>query len=416
LQTEETPGGMRFRMLETIREFAAEQLTLEERAESERRHASYFHQWVSNAPPAGPEREVWFERFDREMDNLRAALTWALDDGNEIAHGLETAGALLGFWRARGHFSEGRRWYDCLLERSGETPTVGLAKSLYGAGMLASLQGEFQTAVPYLTRCLEIARALGDTTCMASAHNELGGVAFSRGDYPQARLEYENSLALARATGKPERVATVLGNLANVAFTSRDYASARALSLQALEMWRTLQDRSGQAIVLHNLANLARTEKQLAEARAYYEQSLQIKRDLANPYSISLTLRGLAEVATDQADYAAAARYVRESLALARELNARMHQVNILCLMITLMQALGEQEIAARMFGALETVRADVDAPLDAIDRAGSDKAQCATRNALGADRYEAVFLEGQTLTLEQALREVEETLAGRAL
>lgn len=412
LFAEESFTSMRFRMLETLREFAQEQCTPEEREEMQRRHADYFHQWVMGAQRAEGDKAVWLERFEMESDNLRAVLTWSLRKGNALEIGLQTAGALGSFWRMRGHFAEGRRWYDALLERAGDAPVAGVEESLYGAGALAARQGDFPSAIALLERCLATASQHNDERIMALAYNELGGVAFSQGEYAKARPHYEKCLALARAQGKADHMATALGNLANIAFTDRDYSTARALQEESLALRRERKDRSGEAISLHNLANLARAEKRLSEARAYYLESLAIKRELADPYSISISLRGIAEVAKDQEDYAAAAEYLRESLTLARDLNARMHLVNILSLMIALVRALGELEVAARMYGALETVRKEMDSLLDARDQHAYDRDQLELREALGTAVYKAAHTEGKKLSLEQALTCLEEALA----
>jgi predicted ATPase/DNA-binding SARP family transcriptional activator len=416
LTTEETPSGIRFRMLETVREFAAEQLALEERKEVDRRHALYFHDWLMSANDSGSEQIAWFGQLDQDLDNVRAALAWSLREVHEIESGLEIAGALVGYWQARCYFSEGRSWYDRLLERAEEAPTPGLGQALYGAGLLAARQGDFQAAALKLKQCLEIVSVLGDKASMALAQNELGGIAFSRGDYEQARFHYETCLALARALGKPKRVAVALGNLANVALTAGDYPSARALHLESLKIRREVNDRFGEAITLHNLGYLAYTEKQLTEARAYYEQSLEIKRELANPYSISITLRGMAEVIKAQGDDKAAIAYACESLALARELKARMQLVHILNLLISLVRERGDAEMAARMYGALETARVELDVALDAIDQERYDRGQRDLQDSLGSPVYNAVKTEGKKLSLEQALICLEERLASESL
>jgi predicted ATPase/DNA-binding SARP family transcriptional activator len=415
LTTEETPSGIRFRMLETVREFAAEQLAPEGREEIERRHALYFHEWLMSADDSGSEQIAWFGQLDKDLDNVRAALAWSLREVHEIESGLEIAGALIGYWQARCYFSEGRSWYDRLLERAEETPTPGLGRALYGAGLLAVRQGDFQAAVSKLKQCLEIVSVLGDKASVALAQNELGGVAFSRGDYEQARFHYEKGLVLARALGKPRRVAVVLGNLANVALTAGEYPSARALQLESLKIRREVNDRFGEAIALHNLGYLAYTEKQLTEARTYYEQSLEIKRELANPYSISITLRGMADVAKAQGDYQAAIAYACESLALARELKARMQLVHILNLLISLVRERGEGEMAARMYGALETARVELDVLLDARDQESYDRGQRDLQVSLGSAVYNAVKTEGKKLSLEQALICLEERLASKS-
>jgi non-specific serine/threonine protein kinase len=202
IHAEASPETIRFRMLETLREFAAEQLGPEVREEAERRHAAYFHSWVTGAQFGAPERMAWFARFAEDLDNLRAVLAWSLREGNDIEIGLQTAGTLSLFWHLNGYLSEGRRWYAGLLERAGEAPTMGLGQSLYGAGALATRQGDFPAAQPLLERCLEVVAASGDELVRGLAYNELGSVAYYQGEQGQARIHYEKSLMLARAQGR----------------------------------------------------------------------------------------------------------------------------------------------------------------------------------------------------------------------
>jgi predicted ATPase/DNA-binding SARP family transcriptional activator len=416
LQAEESSETIRFRMLETLREFASEQLIPEEREEVERRHAAYFQAWVTGAQIEASERTGWFLRFEADLDNLRAVLDWSLREGNEIEIGLRTAGALPLFWHLHGHLSEGRRWYARLLERAGETPTVGLGQSLYGAGALASQQGDFQAAQPLLERCLEVVAASGDELVRGLAHNELGSIALFQGDHGQARLHYETSLTLARAQGRRDREAAALGNLANLAHCEEDIPASRTLNEASLALWREVGDRLGEARVLHNLGLIAWSERKLEDARACYAQSLEIKRALADRFAIITSVMGLSAVARDQGDYAAAVAYAREGMAMAGELNVQVYLVNGLTILVEVLRALGEFPVVARMYGALERLWEERSYPLRAFEQEGYAQAQQAVQEALGAAVYAASKTEGSRLSLEQALAYMEETLAGHSL
>ena len=413
---EESSAEIRFGMLEAIREFAAEQLESEEREGTERHHAEFFRQIVTGGPLESFEQAAQFQRFEEDLDNLRAVLAWSLEERHDLSIGLHTAGELHLFWQVRGHLSEGRRWYTRLLERAGETPTLELCRSLYGAGALASLQGDFQAAHPLLERCKEVARALENEAILLDAYNEMGTMAYRQGDYTQARAQYEKSLALARAQESQKGVAGALGNLANVAQSAGDFSPSQTLNEESLEIWREIGDRYGEARTLHNLGNLAHSQGEFAEARAYYGQSLEITRVLGDRFSISYSLLNIALVEIDQTNYADAAAYARESLALARELNARMNLVDILEVLIGLVREIGELEIAARMYGALERIREEMNFPLAWLDLEEYERLQTALRDSLGTAIYEAAKTEGRALSLEQALACLEETLASKSL
>ncbi|MGH2542509.1 MAG: ATP-binding protein, partial [Ardenticatenaceae bacterium] len=148
-QTETDAGEARFSMLETIREYALEQLESSGEGGLLRdRHATFFRALVEEAEPALKDRRQskWIERLEREHDNLRAALRHAKESGDTETM-LSIAGALAWFWRLRGHLSEGRAWLDSALAMpAAEEPGPARACALSGAATLAMLQGELAQA------------------------------------------------------------------------------------------------------------------------------------------------------------------------------------------------------------------------------------------------------------------------------
>jgi len=164
----ETNDAARLVMLETIREFGWEQLTLTAELEAARRaHAAYYLSFAEQAEPhlVGIDQKAWLRRLEVEQDNLRAALRWAIEHhAGEMAQRM--AGALQPFWLTRGYWSEGRRWLEeSLAMDSGATlaPAVR-AKALYGAGILTRFQGDFARARMLLEQSLTVYRALADQT------------------------------------------------------------------------------------------------------------------------------------------------------------------------------------------------------------------------------------------------------------
>lgn len=416
IYADESTTGMRFRMLETLREFATDLLAADQRESLEKCHTRYFQQWVSDAPGSGPERIAWFGHCEEDFDNLRVALAWTLQPGNDLDSGLRMAADLIGFWQYRGHLSEGRRWVMRLLERAAPLPTVELGKCLHGAGMLAYLQGEFTAAFPLLERCMVVAQVLNEETILTSAHSTLGCIFYRQGEYPSARLHFEEALKGARNLGIQKQIAGALGNLANVAQSSGDFENARALHEESLVLWNAQGDLGGAARTLHNLANLATSQEQWAEARDFYERSLAIKRELGDRYAISATARGVAEVALGQRDFAAAAVHARECVALVLELDARSEQITALHMVAEFAQALQDWEIAAGMYGALEQAREDWKSPIEPVYQAAYTEKQIALQEALGQAKYDGLKATGKRLSLVQALGGLDTLLARHAL
>ena len=140
LRQEEVDGAPRFTMLETIREYALERLAAsEERRAIRQQHAAYYLALAEQAEPElrGPAQVAWQTRLAAEHDNLRAALDWAAERG-AVETGLRLATALLWFWWEHGHVSEGRKWLEEALGRSGAVPVLLRAKALGAAGLLVA--------------------------------------------------------------------------------------------------------------------------------------------------------------------------------------------------------------------------------------------------------------------------------------
>ncbi len=416
ISAEESSSAIRFRMLASIREYAREQLTPEERAETERRRALFFQRWVTGAQLSGSEQLIWYERFEEDLDNLRAVLDWSLQENNDVEIGHQIAGSLLVFWRVRGHLPEGRQWYERLLKRAGNIPTRGLARTLYCASALASLTGDFQTARPYLERCREMAQALGDENLLSTVFNEMGAIAFRLGDYELARSHFERFLELGRKHGLAGRVASALTNLASVEQMRGNYPESHALHAQSLQAWREAGDRLGEARTHYNLALLACTEGEWEKARASFQTSLDIRRALGDYHGVTIALIGIGRASYHLKEYAASVAHIRESLEMARGQNARMSLTDILQLMTELVSALGEREMSARMSGALEKIREEMNFPMPPPDRARYEIVQANLRAALGEEACEALRAQGRALSMEQALAALEETLAGKSV
>src|SRR5262245_20618055 len=156
--------GPRFGLLETVREFAWEQLRASgEQAVLEREHAAYYVALAERAAPAleGPEQRAWFRRLEREFANLRAALGWAAQQG-EAESELRLAGSLAPFWWLCGYLREGRAWLDDALARTADRRDGLRQQALAGAGLLTAYLGEFAAAAARLEEAVALARELRD--------------------------------------------------------------------------------------------------------------------------------------------------------------------------------------------------------------------------------------------------------------
>jgi predicted ATPase/DNA-binding SARP family transcriptional activator len=336
---ENQSGAARYRLLDTVRQYADEALTAGERDAVRRRHLDFYLGLAEEAEREGKGagQPAAAQRVDEEHENLRAALAWCLlekDEGGRMKDepdplhpfGLRLAGAVAWFWGLRGHLQEGEEHLRKLLERADEgVPAPVRARALSGRGHLLYLQGDYGRARYCFEEALAIARHLGDLAGMAETLGRLGHVARSEGDLRQAESLCEEGLRLSRQAGDPWGIAEALHNLGLIAMDRRDEPRARRLYAESLALRRRLADRRGTADTLSNLGILAVERRDCPRARALLEESLALARELGDQKRIADTLYTMARLAVIEGDDASGRRLHEETLARRRELGDRRH-------------------------------------------------------------------------------------------
>jgi predicted ATPase/class 3 adenylate cyclase len=325
-RADETEAEPRFLMLETLHEYATERL--EESGESaavRRRHAEYFLALAEEAETElwGPRQVEWLDRLDREHDNFRAALTWASHEGDPELE-LRLAGALRGFWRIRGHLSEGRRWLEGALSKRAGRSAPARAKALYATSVLALRQGDHATAAGLAREALGVYEGLGDRAGAARVLHVLGSVAVGERDFGEARSVFERSGALSREAGNKSLLATSVVDLGDVALNEGDYDRAAQLFDESLELFRELGDRDGTAVALYNLGSTALYQERFDAAATLFEESLTLFRELGYREGIAYCLEGLAAAAASRGNPTAAGRLLGAADALSEDLGTAL--------------------------------------------------------------------------------------------
>lgn len=365
LAEEVVVGGqpeIRFRMLETLREYASGQLSSGEQTVLQQRHYDRFLALAEQAEPQlyGPDQAMWLDRLELEHDNLRAAL--AGPNGDEKR--LRLASTLWWFWYVRGHPREGRRWLEEALSYTNNAPEALRAKALNAAGNLALPQGDHTAARRFHEEGLSLRRKLGDRPGVASSLNNLGIVARFMGDHAAARSLNEESLELYRELGETGNVAKVLTNLATMIIDQGDYVAARPILEEVLSMQRELGHKGGVALALHNLGEVMRKQGEWKAARPFFQESLVLSHELSDTQGAVNSLNGLGLVAVSQGDHVE----------------------------------------AAQILGAEAAVRAAANLPLAPIYRLDYDYSVTHLRIGLGENVFEATWAQGKAMTLEQVI------------
>ena len=405
---EQKDGRSRYRLLETVRQYAQESLVESGGVEAVReRHRDYFLALAEAAEPKldGADQAEWLKRLEEEHDNLRSALDWSLVEAGS-GGGLRLCGALQKFWWTRGHFSEGRDWCVRVLGKTGsEERTRERAKALNAAGALAYLQGDYPAARGLFDESLAVARQLGDRGSAARSLNRLGSVAYSQGSYGSARALFEECLAIMRELGDRNGMDASLTNMGHVAVEQGNYPAAGALHEESLAIARELGDRGSMAATLNSLGHVAFNQGDFAVARALHEESLAIGRELGDRPGIARSLDSLGYEACDQGHYYDAGAVHREGLLIRRELGDRRGIASSLEGLAAVVAALGTFLRAARIWGAAERLREEIGSRLAPSAWPRHDRHVTAARGALGNDvAFDQAWQEGRVLTLEQAI------------
>ncbi len=418
-------GQARYRLLETIRQYAREKLVAAgEEAAARTRHRDWYLRLAEEleALLVTEQQVEWLERLEEEHDNLRAALSWSLsnaefgvrsaewDEGrrtkdedavsrrqkaegsNHIPHsalrtphleaGLRLAGALAWFWYFRGYLREGRTWLESMLASAegveddysagswsatnSGTPNSALAKALSAGGILAFLQSDYAAARAHLERGLQLWRELGDKRSIAFTGTFLGRATTRQGD-PSGRALSEESVALFREIGEKWGLALSLDFLGQV---MRDWGEEQASSVlheESLALYQEMGHKWGVGLELSNSGRVALRQGDHIEARARLEEALALQKEVGDKRAIAWTLHPLGDLARDEGDYGRAVSLYNESLGMFRELGDKEGTASSLALLAEVARLQGDSARATEL-------RAESQVLFDELDAADLDK------------------------------------------
>ena len=447
-QEDGTDGEPRFRLLETIREYALERLQESGEVDAlQRRHADFFLGLAEHteARLRSGEREAVSKQLEAEHDNLRAALAWS-QTANESETGLRLAGALYWFWYLSGHWSEGRGWLEAALARAQAGSAVAArAKALLGVGLLDGVQGDGAVAGLRLQESMAQFRQLGDksglayalsfqgamtrwsgdlagaradleesvTLCreaedkwgLAMTLDLLGDVLMVMGHETEAQSQAEESVALFRELGDKWGLALALDSLGNIALQRGDVAAACSWLEESVAIFREAGDRSSFiGLALIHLGDVARQQGGYERAAALYQESLALYREGGSKWGIALPLQNLGRIAIAQGDYRRAAGLFQESIRLYREVGNTPDVATCLAGFAGLASAEGQPERAARLLGAAQALLDRTSTVIEPANRLEFDQELAAVRTQLGEETFTAAWANGRAMTLEQAI------------
>ena len=411
-RVENVRGEPRFIMLETIREYALEQLNARGEVDAiQRKHLAYYTTMAEMIEPKlwGAGFEACAARLEEELGNLRAALAWSLEPNDaprsDVEMGARLAGSLWFYLNYRGYLKEGRQWLERAVIRMRE-PGKTRAKVLLSAGWLTWQQGDYTIARVYAEESIALWRGLdsAERTGLAEALHMFGHLTFDQRNYDQARALYEESLALYHDLQNQEISSALISDLGMVAYHQNDYTTARSRFEESLTLYQKQGNTSYIAENLNRLGDLARLEGDYARATELYEESLARLRQIKDHLGTASGFHKLGYVAQHRRDYPTAQKVFTESLTQQQKLGNKQGIAECLAGLAGLAVALEEPERAVRLFGAARALLDAIGAPLAPADRAEWERDERIARAQLDGATFNAAWAKGQKMTLDKAI------------
>lgn len=375
MQEEGTATEPRFAMLETIREYAAERLTESgEQDQFGRRHADHYAALAERAQPelTGPQQIIWLDRCEREIDNFRSALRWALEH-DESEPGLRIGGALWRLWQQRGYLAEASDWLRQLLALPGAAAR--------NAARLNGLAG-------------------------------FGSVAYWRADYRAARAAYEEALSIARELGDQAATAEQLYNLSFLDAVEADWDALDRHSAESLELYNALGDRRGIARTGRFVGWTLFRRGEYEQARQHIQSARALQRELGLQFEANdmLAIQGMST--SRLGDYAGARSNFLEALDAFESVGNVASITAILDMFAAAAAEHGDLVRALRLVGASDAIREGAGGGLSPYEILHIDHPRATASTTLPTEEVERLYAEGRAMSLEEVLAYAREPVA----
>jgi len=406
------PGReLRFRLHETIRQYALKKLIASGESDAVRRqHAEYYLTLAEATSLTDLERFVWFEHMTEEHDNLRAALAWSKSVASGAELGLRMARGLAWFWNAQGYWSEGRIWLENALAHADAEEVndlVSQARTRIALGNLITFQGDYVVAQSQFTQSLKIFQELGDRLRIAVTLERLGWLAREQGDVATSRARLEETLILSKELNEDLLTCQVTNTLAETMIMQGDIIMAKNLLEENLVFARRLGGFESIGWALNHLRHVAQIQGEYKRAMELHEESLPLFQELGKKYiGVPESLYCLGETALAQGDVAFAITHFTEALILSRELKYRSGVAWCLAGLAGAAAVNEEPERAAWLWGAAEALRQSIGSRAAPASQTMHDRLMAEVRNQLGEAAFNSKRAEGQVASVEQAIAE----------
>jgi predicted ATPase len=360
-------GAARYRFLETVREYALEQLRgTDEEAALRGRQVSYFLALAETAEKqlSGPKQAEWFTTLETEHANLLASIAWCEQAAERAETALRLAGSISRFWSVRGHYEIARRTLmEALAVGDPGEVSAPRATALVRAAQFTLMQGDVSGGQPLLERAAEIYRALDD----------------QRG------------------------VVRTLAGLSSVALLKMDFEAADRLSEESFTIYQTLGQKRGMAISRHQQGFAARCRGDLELSRTRYEEALALLQEVGDQEHFALSEGDLAITLIRLGDHAGARARLTDALLMGRKIEGARVTESVLDGCAELALATGDARTALHFSAAGGRIRSEVGLALSSFEEQEHERFNSAIRESIPAAEAARIVAEAQSVDADTA-------------
>jgi predicted ATPase len=403
---ENTSAEPRLSMLESIREFAYERLQDSGEGDAiHRYHAEYYASMAQRAEKekfGSKEQLNWRLRLEAELDNMRSAMEWALDN-KHYACELSIATGLWRFWWIHGYWREGIRWIELGLKGNGSVPGEVRAKALVRMGWMLNKVGYTNRGIETLKEAVALWRKLGDQAGLGLALSNLGGVMVNS-DSSQAITFLEEALKIRQGLSSQPGVYATMMNLGIALVKEGQDERAIELFVEALVRAREVNDDYSKGVTLINLGDAYTNKGNYEDAQSCYNEAEVIYENLGDRSGIADVKRGRGRIALLKGDPVRALELLSDACSMAFEMEIISQTLVAIEGIAFAAEKLDNPIKATRLLSACTAIREKIN-----LNRIPTHEADCKAymeglRRLLDETTFSHEMDEGRKMSLDQAV------------
>ncbi|MDH5643608.1 MAG: adenylate/guanylate cyclase domain-containing protein, partial [Gemmatimonadota bacterium] len=410
-------GEKRYRLLETIRQYARDKLLDMGESETARNiHAEYFFDIAETAEPLlfTSESLYWMEYLEMEHDNFRAALEWFLESNVEAA--LVIATNLSFFWSARGYHTEGRVWAETALGRVEALPPVEgeaalnrkklIAYAMGGVITMAIAQGNNASAGILSKKCTDLARELNDNFLLARTLALVCSGHLVTGNTDGVEPMINEALDAARKSGDKFALGMALGLTAELlTFLDKDHETMEKYSNESITLLKNSGNQWGMSIILLGMGMAAKYMGRYDEVRTRFAILEPLFIEIGDKHRLNIIYSEFAHIERFEGHHDKANQMYRETIVEWQRLGHRAAVANQLECLAFIAKVREQPEHAAKLFGAAEILREKINIQMSQFEQVEYDQQVKELRAGMNESEFASAWAEGRSMTMEQAIQ-----------